>query len=73
MVVGHGISFDMRVINFSKINEVLDCIFKDFAGIGGVANYLVEVTVNVWVDVGWYWICSSFSFRGCRRFFCWRL
>ena len=53
MVVGYGISFNMGVINFSKINEVLDCIFEGFAGIGGVANYLMEVTVKVLVDVGW--------------------
>ena len=53
MVVGYGISFEMGVINFSKINEVLDCIFEGFAGIGGMANYLVKVTVEVWVNVRW--------------------
>ena len=47
MVVGHGISFDMGIINFSRINEVLDCIFEGFTSIGGVANYLVEVTIKV--------------------------
>ena len=46
MVVGHG-------INFSRINEVLDCIFEGFGGIGGVVEYLVEVTVKVWVDMRW--------------------
>ena len=43
----------MGVINFFRINEVLDYIFEGFAGIGGVVNYLVKVTVKVWVDVGW--------------------